>query len=151
MKLFLGFLFVLLDIRIPVGTAIVGLLPDFIGYYLIMRALERRDDPWRHLAFGLLLGSIVLFGADLVDKSTAAQLGFGAAAFGAEIAMLALLWHLVRKTDRLRMLFPVVACIRVLSAGLGWIPLVGTVCVAAGAVVSVCFLIAAYRPLTGER
>ena len=151
MQLFLGLIFILLDFEIKTGAVVIGLLPDFAGYYLIMRALEKRDDPWRHGAFVLMLGGIVLYAADLLDKSTAAQMGFGIGAFAAEIAMLVLLWHLVRKTERLRMLFPVMACIRVLCAVVGWIPLVGTVCIIANWVLSLCFLIAAYKPMKEGR
>lgn len=148
MMLFLGLIFILLDFRITVGTAVIGLLPDFIGFFLVMKALDAKRDPWRHLAFGLSLMSLALYIADLIDKSLLAQIGFYGVGFAAEIAMLALLFRVIRHTDRLRELFPVLACIRVLCGLLSWIPLVGSVCAAAGAVVSVCFLIMAYRPLT---
>lgn len=148
MKLFLGLIFILLDFEITVGTAVIGLVPDFIGYLLLMKALSERDDPWRHLAFGLMLTGAVLFIADLVDKTTLAQVWFQGAAFLAEIGMLALLFHIVRGKKRLRELFPVVACIRVLCCLISWIPLVGTVCSVANAVVAVCFLIAARGPLS---
>lgn len=151
MKLFLGLIFILMDFEITVGAAVIGLLPDFIGFFLVMKAMEEKKDSWRHLAFGLSLFTLVLFAADLFDKSTMAQVGFQGAEFVAEVLMLVLLFHLVRGANRLRELFPVVACIRVLCCMLGWIPLVGLVCAAANAVVSVCFLIAAYKPLTRER
>ena len=150
MKLFLGFLFILMDFPMEIGPAIVEVLPDFIGYFLVMKVLESRDDPWRHGAFGLMLASVVFFAADLLDKGTAAQIGFGCASLVAEIGMLILLHHAVRQTDRLRELFPVLACIRVLCTMLVWIPLVGTVSTAANAVMSACFLAAAYGPKTGE-
>ena len=148
MKLFLGLIFILLDMKITVGTAVIGLLPDFIGYFLIMKGLEDRDDPWRHGAFGLLLVSAVLFVADLVDKSTVAQVGFWCVELLAEIGMLLLVRRIIGRGAK--ELFPVLACIRVLAMLLGWVPLVGTVCGVADAVVAVCFLAAAYRPLVKE-
>ena len=146
MKLFLGFLLILLDIEITVGTAVIEILPDFLGYLLVLKALEERDDSWRHLAFGLMLVSVVLFGADLVDKGTMAQLGFGVAKLVAEVLMLVLLFHLIRGSDRLHMLFPVLACIRILCLMVSWLPLVGTVCVIANLVMAVCYLAVAYKP-----
>lgn len=151
MKLFLGLIFILLDFQIEVGTAVIGLLPDFIGYFLVMKALEEKDDAWRHLAFGLMLGSIVLFVADLVDKDTLTQIWFRGAGLIVEVAMLVLLFHIVRGEKRLRELFPVAACIRVLHSVISWIPLVGMVCSFANAVVAVCFLAAAYGAMRKGR
>lgn len=151
MKLFLGLIFILLDFQITAGTAVIGLLPDFIGYFLVMKALEEKDDAWRHLAFGLALATVVLFAADLVDKPAMAQVGFWCAAFAAEAVMLLLMHHVVRDEKRLRELFPVLAGMRIICYALSWIPLVGTVCTVANAVVSVCFLAAAYQPMTKGR
>lgn len=144
MKLFLGLIFLLLDIKITVGTAVIGLLPDFIGCGLMMKALEEKNDPRRHLAFGLMLGSLVLFLADLVDKPAGAQAGFWCAALAAEALGLLLIHGAVRREKRLRTLFPAVAGLRLVCCCLSWMPLVGTVCAVAGNLVSVCFLAAAY-------
>lgn len=151
MKLFLGLIFILLDMKITVGTAVIGLLPDFIGYYLVMKGLEDRDDPWRHGAFGLLLVSVVLFIADLVAKSAGAQVGFWCVEVLAEIGMLLLVRRAAGGHRGTKELFPVLCCIRMLAILLGWVPLVGTVCAAAGAVMAVCFLAAAYGPLVKGR
>ena len=151
MKLFLGLIFILLDFKIQAGSAVIGLLPDFIGFFLVMKGLEDRNDPWRHLAFGLLLVSVVLYAADLFEKGTGAQVGFAALAFMAQIWTLVLLYHIVGRSDRLRMLFPVLVCIQTRSSLLSWLPLVGTVCTVADTVMAVCFLAAAYKPLVKER
>lgn len=151
MTLFLGLIFILVDIPVTVGTAVIGLLPDFIGFFLIMKGLEAREDPWRHLAFGLVLAGVVLFVSDLVDKQTAARVGFWCFGAVAEILTLLLVYRTVRGHKRLRELFPVLVCIRMLALLCGWVPLVGTVCGAANAVVTVCFLAAAYKPLTAGK
>ena len=148
MKLFLGFLFILMDLPVTAGGGTLDLLPDAAGYFLVMKALDSRDDPWRHGAFALLLASGVLLGADLFEKGAAAELAFAGLGLAAEVGMLALLWHTVRGTDRLRALFPVLACVRVLSGLLGWVPLVGSVCAIAAGAVSLGFLAAAWKPMT---
>ena len=142
MKLFLGLIFILLDIKITVGTAAIGLLPDFIGCYFVMKALEQRRDPWRHLSFALALISGILFIADLIDKTAMAQVWCQGGWLLAEIGMLALVLHIVRGEKGPRMLFPVLCCIRVLVCLIGWIPLLGTVCMVADTVVALCFLAA---------
>ena len=147
MKLFLGFLLILLDFEVSVGTAVIGVLPDFLGYLLVMKALEERQDRWRHVAFGLMLVSLVLFGADLVDKATVAQFWFGVVEFAAEVGMLMLLFRVIRGSERLYVLFPVLACIRILAVMVSWFPLIGTICVIANAIMSVCYLAVAYKPL----
>ena len=150
MKLFLGFLFILLDFKVSVGTAIIEVLPDFLGYFLVMKALEERRDGWRHVAFGLMLVSLVLFGADLVDKATAAQFWFGVVEFFTEVGMLMLLFRVIRGSERLYVLFPVLACIRILAVMVSWFPLIGTLCVIVNAIMSVCYLAVAYKPLQSK-
>ena len=150
MKLFLGFLLILLDFEVSVGTAVVEVLPDFLGYFLVMKALEERRDSWRHVAFGLMLVSLVLFGADLVDKATAAQFWFGVVEFVTEVGMLVLLFRVIRGSERMYVLFPVLACIRILAVMVGWFPLIGAVCMTANTIMSVCYLAVAYKPLQSK-
>ena len=145
MKLFLGLIFILLDIKITVGTAVVGLFPDFLGCWLVMKGLEDRAESWRHTAFGLTLFSGVLFVSDLIAKDAMARLWCQGGWLLAEIGMLALVYHLIRNRRLLRTLFPVVCCVRVLRCLVGWIPLLGTVCGVADIVMAVCFLILSRR------
>lgn len=151
MKLFLGLIFLLMDLDIPVGTMQIGLLPDFIGYFLIMKGLEDRDDPWRHGAFALTLVSIVLYVVQLLNPDTGVQVTLWCVDLAAEIGLLLLLYRIAGKQKGMKELFPVLCCIRVLAMLLGWLPLVGTVCAVANAVVAVCFLAAAYQRLVKGR
>ena len=148
MKLFLGFLFLLLDVEITVWKGVLDLLPDFVGYILVIQRLQEREDPWRHLAFGLTLASVVLFVGDLMNLTARVAIGFGLAAIVAEVLMLVLLFHVIGKNSRLRQLFPVLACIRLLCLMVSWIPLIGGICATANGVMALCYLAAAYQPLT---
>lgn len=150
MQLFLGLIFILLDCEIENGSMVIGLLPDFVGFFLIMKALERREDPWRHGAFGLMLASIVLYVADLVRKGTGASMVFWCLELLVGIGMLVLAHRIVRGHKGPRELFWVLVCIWLLAWLLSWMPLVGTVCAIAYIVVVGCFLAAAFRPLTSE-
>lgn len=42
-KIFLGLLLISFNISIPIGYGTLGLLPDFVGYYLLWRAMEGYD------------------------------------------------------------------------------------------------------------
>ena len=150
MKLFLGLIFILVDAEFKTGDTVIGLLPDFIGYFMIMKALDQRNDPWRHLAFGLMLGSVVLYVADLVSKGTGASMVFWCLELLVGIGMLVLIRRIIRCHKGPRELHWVLVCIWLLAWLLSWVPLVGTVCAIAYIVVVGCFLAAAYKPLTGE-
>lgn len=150
MKQFLGFVFLLLDVNITAGHGGIDLLPDVMGYILVMKGLKDREDPWRHLAFGLTLVSLVLFVGNLMDLDTPVAVGFGVVELVVEVLMLVLLFHVIRGSNRLYQLFPVLACIGILCLMVRWIPLIGTICALANGVMSLCYLAAAYRPLTGK-
>ena len=94
-----------------------------------------------------MLGELVLFIADLVDKPAGAQAGFWFAALAAEVLGLLLVHGAVRGEKRLRTLFPAVAGLGLVCCCLSWVPLVGTVCAVAENLAALCFLAAAYRPL----
>ena len=70
------------------------------------------------------------------------------AELAAEVLMLLLLFHVIRGSCRLYQLFPVLACIGILRLMVSWIPVVGTICAIANGVMSLCYLAAAYHPLT---
>ena len=40
MKLFWGFTLILLDVPLELGSASIEVLPDFLGYFLLMRGME---------------------------------------------------------------------------------------------------------------
>ena len=150
MKLFLGLIFILLDCEIKSGPMVIGLLPDFVGFFLIMKELEERDDPWRHGAFALMLAGMVLYAADLVDKGTGLSMVFWCLELLVGIGMLILIHRIVRSHKGPRELFWVLACLWILALLLSWVPLVGMVCAIAYIVVAGCFLASAFRPLTSE-
>ena len=38
-RLFWGFFFVLIDVKLSVGSAVFDLLPDFLGFWMIMKGM----------------------------------------------------------------------------------------------------------------
>lgn len=160
--LFWGIFFVLLDIELKLGTAVFELLPDFLGYFLMMKGMERladrcgRFDRCRHWAFGMILLSAVLYGADLFDPETMTKVWFWGLGLAELAAMLLLLGQVnrglseledSRRWSRVSFLLPVAAVMLVLAHLLSWVPIAGKVCQAAALLTGLCYLAALWRAM----
>ena len=161
-RLFWGFFFALLDVKLTVGSAVFDLLPDFLGFWLIMKGMESLADQsalfdrGRHGAFGLSILGVILFGMELMDPDMAGRLWLWGLGLIAEIGLLVLLFLTVRsvRTDesaaRLQGLLTVVTAMQILAHVMGWVPVVGKICMTAAMIASICFLAAFRREITKE-
>lgn len=159
--LFWGLLFCLLDFEITLGSAVFGLLPDFVGYFLLMRGMTRLAeessafDKGRHWAFGLLLVSAILYGADLMDPDPMAKVMLWVLGLCELIVMLMLVRKIISGvgqleqdhswqlgSEKLRGMWLILAVIQPLCHLVSWIPLVGSICSVASGVTGLLFLIA---------
>lgn len=75
-KLFVGFIFVLLDFNLNLGESVVlGLIPDFVGYIFLFRGLGELERESRHFqalrpwVIGLGGYSLVIYVLDLLGIS----------------------------------------------------------------------------------
>lgn len=50
--LFWGLFFVTLDFDLSLGSVTLGLLPDFVGYYLLMKGMEELAEESGHFEKG---------------------------------------------------------------------------------------------------
>lgn len=160
-RLFWGLLFCLLDYEVTVGSAVFGLLPDFLGFYLMMKGMEelagenRFFDRGRHMAFGLMIASVILYVADLMNPGVMVRVTLWAVELIVLVILLVLLrmiiigilWlekdHSVQlRGDLLKSLWMILIVICPLGALVYWVPMVGDICHMASAVVSVLFLAA---------
>lgn len=158
-RLFWGLLFCLLDYKLTVGTAVIGLLPDFLGFFLLMKGMEelsgenRFFDRGRHLAFGMIIVSVILYAADLMNPGSMAHVWFWALELIGLVVMLVLirmmitgiLWlehdnGLKLRGDLLKSFWLILIVICPLGHIVSWLPLVGDVCRIAAGVVSFLFL-----------
>ena len=156
-RLFWGFFFVLIDVKLSVGSAVFDLLPDFLGFWMIMKGMESladqdlRFDRGRHGAFGLSILGVILFGMELMNPDIIGRLWLWGLGLAAEIGVLVLLCLTVRSiraddhAARLQGLLTVVAVLQILAHMFGWVPMVGKITMAAAMIGSVCFLIAFRR------
>ena len=158
-RLFWGLLFCLLDYDVTVGTAVFGLLPDFLGYFLMMKGMEelagenRFFDRGRHMAFGLMIAGVILYGADLMNPGGMTRVIFWAAELAVLVIRLVLLRVIIAgilrmeqdrglqlRGDLLKSMWTILIVICPLAGLVSWLPLVGDICRMASAVVSVLFL-----------
>ncbi len=153
-RLFWGLFFVLLDFEVTVGRAVFEILPDFVGYFLLMKGMEElansvsRFEKSRHVAFGLFLAGVIGYGAGLLNLETMAKVWLWVLETGCLGVFLWLLKQIVAdRNEQTRGLYLIVAVMQVLSHLLGWIPFVGSVCKAASLVTAMVFLLAYWKEM----
>lgn len=160
-RLVLGMLFVFLDIPLELGSATLELLPDFVGYLLMMKGLRKlaQDSAVFQRGETVALVMAVIHGVHwLMDFFAASvQAELYAWLVGLAVAVLDLVltfwvvkgvadmerrYHWVLQAGKLRSMWLIQLVLTILCTLLNWLPLVGTVCVIASFVVAVCFLVA---------
>ena len=153
-RLFWGLFFVLLDIPVTVGRAEIEILPDFLGFFLLMKGMEAaasetgRFEKSRHVAFGLFLLSAVCYGANLLNLKPMTEVAFWALEL---LCLAGFLWILREVTaegsEQLKTLRLIVGVVLVLGMLFGWMPLVGSICRTAALVISGVFLLAFWKEM----
>ena len=153
-RLFWGLFFILLDIPVTVGRIELEILPDFVGFFLLMKGMEAlasetgRFQKSRHVAFGLFLLSAICCGAGLLNLKPMTEVAFWALEFA---CLAGFLWLLRKITtdgsEQLKTLVLIVGVVQVLGMVLGWMPLVGSICRTAALVIGGVFLLAFWKEM----
>lgn len=163
-KLFWGLLLVLLDWPVSIGSAILSLLPDFLGYWLIYQGCTRFTEESRHFLRAKSLAAVlagytgILFVLDLFGVHTNFAL-LSLVLDGIRIAgsLFSGYWlirgirqmELLRAWDlaavSLQTMWKFLSVMQLLCFALSWIPLIGMLASLAGTIVSICFLAAFYK------
>lgn len=157
--LFWGLFLILIDVNLNIGSLRLEILPDFIGFFLMMRGMEslagenRYFDRGRHLAFGLCVASVLIALADLMDLSLTALVGLSFLGLIVVIGQIVLLGQLIKgikemeeshgwelESGSLRSIWLIFAVLSVLCHLIGWVPLVGSFCWTAALIVGILFL-----------
>lgn len=164
--LFIGMALVFLDVNFSVQGHSFDVLPDFVGYYLMLRELEqlaihsnhfRKAHPW---AKGMAIFSLVIYvfnalAVTIRDQFWSFCLGFAAQAIGLLIGywIVSGVRELERKRnwrlggEKLFNLWLYMTVITMITYASSWIPLVGAVGVIGALVMNLCFLAAFYRTM----
>ena len=159
-RLFWGLIFVVLDWKFTLGTAVFEILPDFLGFYLLMKgmeelaALSRIFDRGRHWAFALALASGVYFGAELMAPPAGTQVVLWAAGLLMLGAGLALIRKILRGMGELGLdtataegIWLVLATLQSICYLANWIPVVGEICNLVSLGTGLLFLLCCYRTM----
>lgn len=161
--LFWGTFFAVLNIDLTVGSCTVDVLPNFVGYFLLMKGmteLSAESDAFakgRHLAFGMTIFSAILFVLDLMDLSVHGAVKVWGLRLVGVVMTLVVLYQLVSGVEqmekrhgwkldsvKLRNMWLIQAVLTPIIYLLIWIPMVGVICTLASGVVSLVFLVALY-------
>jgi hypothetical protein len=163
-ELFVGMLFVFLDVNIGSQNHILDVLPDFVGYLLMQRGLGKLSEEGRYfekalpVVMGMTVYSVVLYVMDIMATTVHARFVSFCLGLAAMVCSLLIgFWIVsgVRDMERSRgwnlegeklhsmwLCSAVIQCIAYLC---GWIPLVGQIGAVGAAVMHICFLVAFYQ------
>lgn len=163
-ELFLGMMLVFLDVKIGIGQFTADILPDFVGWYLMLPGLAKLGSQSVHfrksrpLVLVMVIGTAVLYVMELSAGTLSSKvLNFFLGAAALIISLLvgyrivSGIRDLERRQNRdlegekLQNLWLYTAVIHGIAYACGWIPMVGTMGSVAALVMSVCFLTAFYR------
>ncbi len=101
-KIFVGLLLVFLDINFTFNTTTIGLLPDFIGYFILIgglaeiAAVNSHFGKARPFAIAMAIYTLILYILDLIGLSAA--LGYAATILGLLSTLISLYisYHIVQ-------------------------------------------------------
>lgn len=157
-RLFWGLIFVVLDWKFTLGTAVFEIMPDFLGFYLLMKGMEelavrsRVFERGRHWAFALALASGVHFAAELMAPEAGTQVILWAAGLLLLAAGLAFIRRILRGLGELGLetaaaegMWLVLAALQCICYLANWIPVVGEICNLVSLGTGVLFLLCYYR------
>lgn len=157
-RLFWGLIFVVLDWKFTLGTAVFEIMPDFLGFYLLMKGMEEQAarskifDRGRHWAFALALACGVHFAVELMAPETGTQVIAWAAGLLLLAAGLALIRVILRGMRELGLdtaaaegMWLVLAALQSICYLANWIPVVGDICNLVSLGTGVLFLLCYYR------
>lgn len=162
-RLFWGLIFVILDWKFTLGTAVFEILPDFLGFYLLMKGMEEPAtqspsfDRGRHWAFALALASGIHFGAELMAPGTETQVIMWAAGLVLLAAGLLLIRGILRGLGELGLetaaaegMWLVLIALQSICYLANWIPVVGDICNLVSLGTGLLFLLCYYRTMKGS-
>lgn len=157
--LFMGLLFLTLDIRIGLGNFTVNLMPEFVGYYLLhqgfleMKKVCPRFRPMRPWVMGLGIYSGAIFALELLGISVGGDLIMWILQLLALAAGFYVTYVLARGMGDLKVpgheklvtMWQYWAIFAAVSHMVSWLPLVGMVAMVAAAILAVVFTATFYK------
>lgn len=161
--IFWGFLFIIFDCSLNIGSMILGFLPDFLGYFLIwtgLRSILGESDSFSRIRpLCLVLGGygLVVYVMDLAGITMALSWFVLFFAILSVAGRLSVTWHFVKGLEEmeqrsgrelgaslLRERWKMFAVFQVVAIGCAFIPLLNLAGVLASLVANILFMMAVY-------
>ena len=160
-NIFIGFLLIFIDFNLNLGNSQIGLIPDFVGYIVMINGLDEMADESRMFmevkpyATGMAVYTSILYFIDLIGIS--ASLGFLSyiLAIASTIISLYISYNIVSGVkemeekyniflngDSLRSIWTLHAVFNVVTYICLLIPIVAIVCIIVSFIIAISFLVA---------
>ncbi len=160
-NIFIGFLLIFLDFNLNINTSTIGLLPDFVGYIILIKGLDEvasessiflKARPW---AVGMSVYSAILYVLDLLGASSG--LGFISILLGIISTIISLYISYVIVTgvrdiesvrgtklngEKLRNIWNIMAIFKLVSYIAFMSQLLALICIIISFIISIFFLVA---------
>ena len=157
--IFMGLFFVTLDINVPIGSGALGLLPDFVGYWLLWKVMSSRRNAMEKGAFvaqKLMLFSVVEYVLDLLSITGRFVIAGTIISCLSDMAVCFMQYLTIKGMEvvmgqsqecinKLKAAWVFAALILLLKYVLLWIPLVNILGVMLARVADILFVVMAYR------
>ena len=158
-NIFMGLFFVTLDINVPIGSGALGLLPDFVGYWLLWKAMSGRGNTMGKGAFvaqKLMLFSAVVYALDLLSLTGRFVIAGTIIGCISDMAVCFMQYLTIKGMEevmgqsqecisKLKAAWFFAALVLLLKYVLLWIPLVNILGVMLARVADILFVVMAYR------
>ncbi|NLL00695.1 MAG: hypothetical protein GX271_08565 [Clostridiales bacterium] len=162
-NILIGFILIFLDFNLKLGNSTIGLIPDFIGYIVMIRGLEEMIEEStlfmkiKPVVVGMAVYSGVLYFFDLVGISTSLGVLIYVLALTSTAISLSISYNIVMGVidmegkynillngDSLKFTWTIMLVLNIICFVLSLIPptAIGIICIIATLVVSICFLVA---------
>ncbi len=163
-NIFIGFLLIFLDFNLDIGSCRIGLLPDFLGYIILIKGLTEMSEksaffekviPW---AKGLAIYTGALYLFDLFGMSVNMSLFTTVLGLLGTAASLYVSYHVVLgvkdmeetlnrslNAANLKTAWTVEAVCSILVYALVWFGALALLCLIIGFIAGICFLAAFYK------
>ena len=157
--IFMGLFLITLDMNVPIGSGVLGLLPDFVGYWLLWKAMSGRGNAMGKVVFvaqKLMLFSIVVYALDLLSLTGRFVIAGTIIGCISDTAVCFMQYLTIKGMEevmgqsqecisKLKAVWFFAALVQLLKYVFLWIPLVNILGVMLARVADILFVVMAYR------
>ena len=157
--IFMGLFLITLDMNVPIGSGALGLLPDFVGYWLLWKAMSGRGNAMRKGGFVAqksMMFSAVVYALDLLSLTGRFVIAGTVIGCISDLSVCFMQYLTIKGMEevmgqsqecisKLKVAWFCAALVLLLKYVLLWIPLVNILGVMLARVADILFVVMAYR------